>query len=457
MNYIPRYSSQLARFIDLLSFTLTYPWITIFSLMLASYLGLRPDPRSLQTKLLHYFVFGPALASVCLFLLPFAAFGCCLWILTCIFFDSADYSLISFDPSSDEVNKSQYTFATMNVVLGQEIHGKFNNCSFVYERLKRIASQILKQNHNSLSNFSDEKDITKSDTIISQFPQLDFICFQEVTDRFFALALISMLRKRYSHFVYDIGVNKFGVNMFLANSGLMIASRYPILSVKFNPFSKKKGWQHAVSFGVVICKVDLGEKNVGIFANLHTMAYQEKEPLIDSALTQVKDAMELFRSSDVSDTENVVFDVICGDFNIDNLSPGDSEAAQNHLFNHYKDPAMLSPGNDQQWAVGTEMRQPKLNTPEMADVDTFRNILIDDVRRRHYILDADVKEQTFDLMYCEPKPDENGEVSSKSFGGMRRIDKILHRAGKVLGFGYVSALSGLTDHVPVVMSLSCES
>ena len=39
---------------------------------------------------------------------------------------------------------------------------------------------------------------------------------------------------------------------------------------------------------------------------------------------------------------------------------------------------------------------------------------------------------------------------------MRRIDRILVRKGDsntVTGYGYVSALSGLTDHVPVVATI----
>ena len=166
--------------------------------------------------------------------------------------------------------------------------------------------------------------------------------------------------------------------------------------------------------------------------------------------------MSQFRKSEINTAENVVFDVICGDFNSDNMSAGDALVAGNDLFQQYTDPAMVKPGKDHLWAVGTEMRQLKLNTPEMQDPEIFRDILVDDVRRRHYILDADVVEQTFDLMVCVPKPDENGEVSYEEYGGMRRIDKILYRNGSasVEGVGYISALAGLTDHVPVVTTLS---
>jgi len=455
MQYTPRYSSQVARFIDLLSFILTYPWITIASLTAANYLILKPDQRSRKTKCLHYFIYGPLLAILCLLLVPFAILGYSLWILICVVFHSSPYSLVSFTKQEKSQQHSDFSFGTMNVVMGQEVLGKFNNCSWVYDRLKNIAAKIIKQDESFLSNMVDG--LSKNETVLSSFPKMDFICFQEVTDRFFALALISMLRKHYSHFIFDIGVNSLKTNLFLANSGLMIASKYPVLKVQFKPFTKKKGWQKGVSYGVVICKLDLGHNNVGILANLHTMAYQGLDPLIDLALTELRELMDSFRKEEVDSSENILFDVIGGDFNCDNISPGDLQAAGNDLFEVYTDTPMDCPGIDKVWAVGTEMRQMKLNTPEMQDTEIFRDILVDDVRRRHYILDADVVEQTFDLMVCDPKPDKEGEVTGQSWGGMRRIDKILVRAGSaaVTGMGYVSALAGLTDHVPVVLSLSC--
>jgi len=456
MKYKPRHSSNIARFLDLLSFIFTYPWVTLTSLTVANYLILKPDQRLLKIKLFHYLILGPILASFCISLLPFAIFGFTLSIFICLGFDSDDFSSITFDHPDKTEEQGCYSFASMNVVMGQEVLGKFNNCSFVYKRLKKISKVILTQEEKPLSNVDDLQNVSKSKAILTNFPKMDFICLQEVTDRVFALALVSMIKEHYPHFIFDVGVNAFSTNMFLANSGLMIASKYPIVKVKFQPFSKKKGWQKAVSYGVVICKLDLGNNNVGILANLHTMAYQGIDPLIDFALTEVKECMDIFRRTEVAANENIQFDVICGDFNSDNMSPGDISVAGNDLFKQYTDPAMVRPGQDHQWAVGTEMRQLKLNTPEMQDRDIFRDILIDDVRRRHYILDADVVEQTFDLMVCDPKTDENGEVSYQKYGGMRRIDKILYRTGSasVEGVGYVSALAGLTDHVPVVTTLS---
>merc|ERR1719221_67225 len=131
------------------------------------------------------------------------------------------------------------------------------------------------------------------------------------------------------------------------------------------------------------------------------MAYEGPHHLIDAALTEVNEVVNKFRKESVTNTENVLFDVICGDFNMDNMSPCDNVAGNNHLFTEYWDIAgERLPGQDKDWAVGTEMRQLTLNRPEMGDKETFRN-LMDDVRRRHYIIDADVETQTMELMRCD--------------------------------------------------------
>merc|ERR1712150_225200 len=93
-----------------------------------------------------------------------------------------------------------------------------------------------------------------------------------------------------------------------------------------------------------------------------------------------------------------------------------------------------------------------MNSPEK-----FRQILVDDVERRRYIIDADVEVQTPDLMFCDPKVDPDGILRRKPFGGMRRIDRILvdkRMPGKASGVSFYSTLASLTDHVPVGVTIS---
>jgi hypothetical protein len=90
-------------------------------------------------------------------------------------------------------------------------------------------------------------------------------------------------------------------------------------------------------------------------------------------------------------------------------------------------------------------------------------------------------------MYCLPKPDETGEIrENPESGGRRRIDRILYDPlirskpiksvetcskqiksdevqpkpiksveirPKPIGFQFLTSLAGLTDHVPIAMSI----
>ncbi len=90
-------------------------------------------------------------------------------------------------------------------------------------------------------------------------------------------------------------------------------------------------------------------------------------------------------------------------------------------------------------------------------------------------------------MYCLPKPDETGEIrENPESGGRRRIDRILYdpmirskpiKSDKIrskpnksdeirskpiksvkirpkpIGFQFLTSLAGLTDHVPIAMSM----
>ena len=299
LKYKPRFHSSVGRFLDLLSYIFTYPWIVSTSLTVSTFLSLSPDQRTVWRYTIDKALLGPALLIISLSLTPFAVSGFCLWIFICTFLHSDQFSSIVL---SNEVEKDQekYSFGTMNVLLGQEALGKFNNASLVYGRIQKIAAAILAQDQRYLTNLEDRNDdntkISKTETVLANFPRMDFICMQEVFDRVHALALISMLRNDYKYFTFDIGDSSIKSNYFLLNSGLMIASRFPILSVRFHPFTwKNTFWQRCLSYGVVICKVDLGSGNVGIIANLHTMAYEDQDPLIDTALTEVRQALDQFR------------------------------------------------------------------------------------------------------------------------------------------------------------------
>ena len=299
LQYSPRFTSSLGRLLDLASLLLTYPWLLAASLLASSLLALVPDPRPAWRRLADTAVTAPLLLGLGLVLTPPAVLGHLLWLTICTLCPSQQYSSVDIPkpklkPSNSDGNK--YSFGTMNILLGQEVIGKFNNCSLVYSRIPRIAAQIRAQEAEYLQNLAGTECPVKTETVLSTFPRMDFICFQEVFDRVHALALVSLLRSHYSHFIYDIGDNSLATNLFLLNSGLMVASNFPITKVHFHPFSwKTSAWQKCICYGVVVCKVDLGPGKVGLLSNLHTMAYEGPDPLINAALTEVKNVVTKFR------------------------------------------------------------------------------------------------------------------------------------------------------------------
>ena len=125
MKLTPRFHNIVAKFLDLLSYILSYPWIVITSLLISTFITLKPDTRSLSRKCFVLAFLGPLLATLCLIFLPFAVFGFTLWVLICSLFTCRSYSYIEFHQNIKNTmeNEDRFSFATMNILLGQDVIG----------------------------------------------------------------------------------------------------------------------------------------------------------------------------------------------------------------------------------------------------------------------------------------------------------------------------------------------
>jgi sphingomyelin phosphodiesterase 3 len=65
-----------------------------------------------------------------------------------------------------------------------------------------------------------------------------------------------------------------------------------------------------------------GNPHVGYIANTHTQAFQGSEDVLLSQLTDILISVSLFKEQNTFADEIIDFDIICGDFNADNMSPG---------------------------------------------------------------------------------------------------------------------------------------
>ena len=128
-----------------------------------------------------------------------------------------------------EENKSKYTFVSANLLLGIESLGKFQNMPFVYRRLVKIADSFLTINRDQScpsdpidnSPILEDPKITNEelmDTAVSyRWPHVDFMCFQEVWDRFFTYKLIQSLYPEFKHFVVDVAHHSWKSNVYFGS------------------------------------------------------------------------------------------------------------------------------------------------------------------------------------------------------------------------------------------------
>merc|ERR1712137_1309480 len=100
-------------------------------------------------------------------------------------------------------------------------------------------------------------------------------------------------------------------------------------------------------------------------------------------------------------------------------------------------------------------RQRKMHESAISNPQHFRNILVDDLQRSNYIHDAEVVHETSDSTASR-----QDQTDGSSWKGKRRIDRILLRndsPAQVTGYAFSTVLAGLTDHVPVIMSIKTNS
>nr|CAH0101671.1 unnamed protein product [Daphnia galeata] len=464
LNFLSHHSSSVASVLDQISFFMVYPWGTALSKIIAYYLI--PESNSfrwLRSNLKEKIVYGPVLCIFCFGLFPIGISGFILWVFVCCIFPRKKYSYLELCPKgnhqSNEPSKEVFTLATCNVLLANETFCRWNNNGNPLARSKLIGKKLLQQTPYFLQNFHIPN-LSKKDTVTSSLPDVDILCIQEVWERYWAATLIDQLGSKYSYFIHDVGDHRLKSNYCLFGSGLFVACKYPIIAVEFQPFQFRTHYAKFFSYGVLCLKIQISNERVAYVANLHGQAYQGKDAVLYNQLSESLCAINAFRLQTRLPEEQIVFDAICGDFNFDNLSPGD-EATQNHpLFNQYIDICSKRPGEDHNWTVGTELRQLRMHETSVSTPDNLRDILVDDVKRRQYVLDADVVEHTTALASIGPATNKNGEVVAETWGGKRRIDRILLRKdspAQVIGYAFSSALAGLTDHIPVAMSVKLTS
>ncbi|XP_028436313.1 sphingomyelin phosphodiesterase 5 isoform X1 [Perca flavescens] len=298
--------------------------------------------------------------------------------------------------------------------------------------------------------------------VSSLFPaNVDILCLEEVFDKRAAQKLTKALRPVFGHILYDVGVYacqppcRCSSFKFL-NSGLFLASRFPVLEAQYRCFPNGRGEDALAAKGLLSAKVLIGQnqkqKNVvGYFNCTHLHAPEGEGEIRCEQLNMVTKWIGDFQTANKLPDEDVAFDVLSGDFNFDNCSPDDTLEQNHHLFEEYKDPCRAGPGKEKPWVIGTLLEQPTLYED---DVNTPENLqrTLERVDLRKQYISPPVAAEGCPLVYPETGQPWIG----------RRIDYILYRESsiskhcrtEVEEVTFITQLAGLTDHIPVGLRLN---
>ncbi|XP_029489929.2 sphingomyelin phosphodiesterase 3-like [Oncorhynchus nerka] len=298
------------------------------------------------------------------------------------------------------------------------------------------------------------------------FPaNLDFLCLQEVFDHRAMSRLRQQLHHYFPYILSDVGryAWKGCCSRFkFLNSGVMMASRYPILDAHYECYPNGRGEDALAAKGVLFVKVQVGtshqeQRVVGYLTCTHLHAIEGDAAVrceqLDLLLVWGAEFRKMTsRPSEEKGLEDqVAFDVVLGDLNFDNCSSEDKLEQQHAVFTQYKDPCRLGPGEDKPWALGTLLDTSGLYDEEVSSPESLQKVMENEEGRKEYLVFPTNKN------HC---PNQKGRKIPLKGNG-RRIDYILYREEvqqdwkvDIEEFSFITQLAGLTDHLSVAMRLA---
>ncbi|XP_064297981.1 sphingomyelin phosphodiesterase 5-like isoform X1 [Phalacrocorax carbo] len=284
-------------------------------------------------------------------------------------------------------------------------------------------------------------------------PDADFICLQEVFEAGAAASLRRQLGGTFPHVLSEVGARGLrGGRLKLLDSGLFVASRYPLLAARYQAFPNGAREDALAAKGVLAVQVLLGSAQgrrvVGYIGCTHLQAPAADAAIRDMQLTLGLRWLEQFRDAQEERGDVVAFDVFCGDLNFDNCSRGDELNQRHQLFEVYRDPCRQGPGQDAPWAIGTLLNYLKIYEEPVSTPEKLKRTLSQPVGRQQYLAGPI-------LSSGQPDPAAPGPWQG------RRVDYILYRQHRgavplrteVVGVSAITQLATRSDHLPVALRL----
>jgi len=369
------------------------------------------------------------------FFFPCAIFGFFVCFIQELFFTTKFYSSIvdeeiSNTRKSEDFENFEFTLLTNNTCLMPEFLSRKNNQPFAIKRAGRIAQSLITK---------PEKAPTQN--IDVNLPEnIDIICLQEVFDESSWEILNDTLKAFYPYILYDPFKMFLRWNHFcVINSGLYIASKYPIIRSEFFTFSDAYFEDAACSRGLLIAEIDIQNNRSIIVGTTHLQApgrdrlfpeshfqHLKSSKIRQKSLDEMHKFLTIFKSNSL---QTVAIEIICGDLNTDKYSNFDQRNCfGSKIFREMQDAtAEISHGST---FVIENNRDPEVSTPL-----SLKKTL--EARNPKFVLSSD-------------NETSKGTIES-SQNGKVLFDYILYRSENQTNHvtRMHTTLASMTDHVPI--------
>ncbi|XP_038199231.1 sphingomyelin phosphodiesterase 5-like [Arvicola amphibius] len=401
---------------------------------------------------------GAALLLLMVVGLPLALFGLVLWLPLQVWRRPFCYQPPPacrvwpqpWHPPAERVRC--FVFFTANLCLLPDGLARFSNLSHSQQRAEAIGAVLLgslQTSHYGATGCSQPLPAVPGGELRATIPAgLDFVCLQEVFDLRAARRLVRVLAPNLGPVLYDVGTFGLvpGPYIKILGSGLLLASRYPLLRATFRCFPNARREDAMASKGLLSAQAQLGildgRRIVGYLHCTHLQAPVEDGHVRCKQLSLLLDWVEEFEAESRQSGEAVAFSVLLGDFNFDNCSLDHAKEQGHRLFSCFQDPCRLGTCQEQPWALGTILSTSKLHHTIASSPEMLRRALKEEKGRRLYLAGP-----------------PSGTHSDKSWQG-RRLDYITYRgipgsrlSPEVEQVTFSTALAGLTDHLAVGLKL----
>jgi len=350
-------------------------------------------------------------------------------------------SMIYDEKKKPMANKdNSLTVISCNTCLMPEGLARANNLPFVEERAKQIADLCTSEYYSpTTSDF---------EMVVTDLPNdIDIICLQEVfNEQAWTILNITLAKAGYNYFLYDPHDQFIKSKTFhfmpIINSGLYIASKYPILNSKFVSYKSAYLEDGLCNKGILMAEIEIDSSRSAVVATTHLQAPTggNRVKASDARCAQwemIQSSLDEFKAEILATSERkIVIETLCGDFNTNFINPYDQKCKKNKFYETFLD------AHQSELDIGTCIVEESVRLDDIATPEGLKK----------KVLECDSK-----YIWSSDDVNEEGECISNG-DGKSKLDYIFYRGKLRFEYGQIhTTLASLTDHLLLSATFECES